>query len=331
MVETIDLLPDFQIPYSVIFDKNIDLPSTILPRQYIDGKIYAGKAIRCSIEYGRRENGGGHGNITRVIRTPSVASPVCVKSPHAPAFSLCPEAILQLVASRALRAAGIRGGIPHVYDIFQYAGETRFSMELIDGISAIDAIIRAADPGVMLLQIIAQASLLLGFLEETIRLDHRDLKADNIWIRPVPIDYSLKVGGVTWNLKAPFQIVILDFGFACLGSEEGNAIISLSDGILPKIDPCPKEGRDIFQLIASIWSIPVIREKVGASVREEMESFLAHKSVSYVDIVHRTMHTHWIYLAVSDREFRHPPLHPATLLLKLSREWACVQLQEVAV
>ena len=80
-------------------------------------------------------------------------------------------------------------------------------------------------------------------------MDHRDLKADNLWIRPIPIDYSITVGGKKWRLRAPFQVVILDFGFACLGNEEGNAIVSLSDGIVPKIDPCPKEGRDLFHLL----------------------------------------------------------------------------------
>jgi hypothetical protein len=118
MVQTLDLLPDFQIPYSVVFDKNIVLPTALLPKQYIDGKVYAGKTIRCAIEYGKRENGGGHGNITRIKRTPSPTDSLCIKSPHSPTYSLCAEAILQLVASRALRAAGIHGAIPHVYDIF---------------------------------------------------------------------------------------------------------------------------------------------------------------------------------------------------------------------
>lgn len=326
MVETLDLLPEFQIPYSVVFDKNIVLPTALLPKQYIDGKIHAGKALRCSITYGKRENGGGYGHITRIIRTPPCAQSLCVKSPHAASFSLCAEAIMQIVASRTLRSAGIEGAIPRIYDIFQYAGETRFSMDLIQGVSAIDAVIRAPKPGVMLLQIIAQVCMLLGFLEETIRLDHRDLKADNIWIRDSPIEYSLKVGGVTWKLSAPFQVVILDFGFACIGSDDGNAIISLSDGILPKIDPCPKEGRDLFQLITSIWSIPTIRSIVDTEVAREIESLLSHKSISYIELVHHTMMTHWIYMAVSDKEFRHPPLHPVTLLLKLSRNWPFLQL-----
>jgi len=326
MVQTIDLLPDFQIPYSIVFDKNIVLPASLLPRQYITGKIYAEKELRCSIGYGKRENSGGYGNITRITRTPSPAANLCVKSPHAPTFSLCPEAILQFAASQTLRRAGIHGAIPHVYDIFQYAGETRFSMDLVSGISSLNAIIRAPKPGIMFLQVIAQVSLLLGFLEETLRLDHRDLKADNIWIRDSPIEYSLKVGGVNWSLKAPFQVVILDFGFACIGSENGNAVISLSDGILPKMDPCPKEGRDLFQLIASIWSVPTIRSIIDTDIAEEIESLLSHSTTSYIELVHTTMMTHWIYMAVSDKEFRHPPLHPLTLLLKLSSNWSCLEL-----
>ena len=250
-----------------------------------------------------------------------------MKTPHKSEYSLCSEAILQWLASQTLKGAGIHGAIPHIYDIFQYAGETRFSMDYIKGVSAVEAVSAAANPDDMWLQILGQVSLLLGYLEEKIRLDHRDLKADNIWIRPTPVDYSLVVGEIRWRLRAPFQVVIMDFGFACLGDEEGNAIVSLSDGIVPKIDPCPKEGRDLFQLIASMWSIPIIRARASEAVNEAMKMFLSHRGASFIDLIHRKLHAHWIYLAVSDSTFSHPPLNPTSLLLKLNRDWKIVDLQ----
>lgn len=286
-----------------------------------------GKEKRCSIQYKKSVNRGGYGNITKIVRTPSLGE-LCVKSPHKSEFSLCAEALLQWFASEALKATGIHGAVPHIYDIFQYAGETRFSMDFIDGVSAVQAVIDAADPDTMWLQILSQVSLILGFLEEKIHLDHRDLKADNLWVRRVPISYKLAVGGVNWRLEAPFQVVILDFGFACLGDSEGNAVISLSDGILPRIDPCPKEGRDLFQLVASMWSIPMIRSGFSEEVKQAMQALLAHRESSYLDLVLKNLQTHWIYLAVSDSAFRHPPLHPATLLLKLSRDWPVTGLTQ---
>ena len=308
-------LEDFGIPYECVLGRSdFNIPIELIPKQYIQGAIYVNKKLRCTIEYGRKVNRGGYGSIYRCKRS---GKEMCVKAPHNSAYSLCPEAILQWVACQTLEEAGIAGAIPHIYDIFQYAGETRFSMDFIHGMNAIDAI-NAGDSG-MILQILAQVAILLGYLEEHIHLDHRDLKADNLWIRQTPIEYFVTVGGLKWRLSAPFQVVILDFGFACIGGEDGKAIISLSDGIVPKIDPCPKEGRDLFQLIASIWSIDKIRSTVSDPVRIQIEELLSYNRASYIDIIRHTPNPYWIYLAVSDPEFRYPPLHPVALLLKLSQ------------
>ena len=323
---SIQLEGPFDIKYILDFSNGIPVPIDLLPKQRIDGRIMVEGRERCSISYGKQENRGAYGSIHRIKRTPSTGKELCVKSPHSPTFSIIPEAILQWHASELLKRAGIQGAVPHIYDIFQYAGETRFTMDFIDGCSALEAVTKASDPDGIWLKILGQTSLILGYLEERIHLDHRDLKADNLWIRPIPIDYTLEVGGIMWKLKAPFQVVLLDFGFACLGNDEGNAIVSLSDGIVPKIDPCPKEGRDLFQLIASVWSIPVIRERASKEIQDVMEGLLKFKNTSYVNIVKQTSHTHWIYLAVSDVRFRHPPLHPMSLLLKLSTHFPSVGL-----
>jgi len=160
----INLLEPFDIAHSIHFIEGISIPINILPRQYIDGTLRIDKKVRCKIEYGPLENKGGHGNITKAKRFPFIQN-ICVKSPHNPTYSLLPEAILQWYASETLRSAGVYGSIPHVYDIFQYAGETRFSMEFIDGISAVKALESVVDPDTLLLQILAQVSFILGYLE----------------------------------------------------------------------------------------------------------------------------------------------------------------------
>ena len=182
------LIEPFQIEYSVNFKKSITIPLDILPRQYIDGRVIVHTQKRCLIKYGKKTNGGGYGNITKIERTPSVGSSLCIKSPHNPAYSLISEAVLQWYVSQTLKSANIHGAVSHVYDIFQYIGETRFSMDFIKGISVIEAVGTAENPDSMWLQILAQVSLIIGYLEENIRLDHRDLKADNLWIRAVPIE-----------------------------------------------------------------------------------------------------------------------------------------------
>ena len=320
------LWPAFQIPRTITLDQSeFILDVAVLPRQYIDGMIRSAGTptlSRCKILYGSPIAHGRNGVILSSSRVPEKGEAICVKKPIQTQFSLCAEALIQWICSNALEAAGIYGAIPAVHDIFQYAGETRFSMDFIDGVSAVDAMLESPEPDTLWLQILAQAALILGYLEEHVRLDHRDLKANNLWIRQRPVQYSLKVGGIQWEITAPFQVVILDFGFSCIGSDSGNAVVSLSDGVVPKIDPCPKEGRDLFQLVASMWSVEEVRERVGAELAKDIELLLKHRAASYIDMVKDITKSHWwIYLTVSHRQFKHPPLHPVSLLQKLAHEW----------
>lgn len=335
----LDLAPVFSIPLKVAPDQEgFHLPIRALPRQLITGEIVphgSVAAARCSLRYKEMISEGRNGEIWRAERKGpgGPATTVVMKRPKNSEYSLTAEALIQWRASEALKAVGILGAVPQVLDIFQYAGETRFSMDYIDGVSAVQALLESAQPDTMWLQILAQAALLLGYLEEVIQLDHRDLKADNIWIRrSTPVSYSLKVGGTVWALTTPFQVVLLDFGFACLGDSEGKATVSLSDGVVPKIDVCPKEGRDLFQFIASMWSIPAVRERAGKEVVADMTELLSYRGASYMDIVKRgATHPHWIYWAVSEPRFRHPPLHPLNLLHMLTHEWyPTVELLQVA-
>lgn len=330
---TFQLWPAFQIPRTIVLDQSeFFLDIAVLPRQYIDGTLHPATSSegvqlsppfsRCKILYGPPLAHGRNGVILYSSRTPEKKEAICVKKPIQSDFSLCAEALIQWICSNALEAAGIHGAIPAVHDIFQYAGETRFSMDYIEGVSAVEAMLHSSEPDALWLKILAQVALILGYLEENIRLDHRDLKANNLWIRQRPVKYSLCVGGVQWEVTAAFQVVILDFGFSCIGSESGSAVVSLSDGVVPKIDPCPKEGRDLFQLVASMWSVEEVRGRVGAELAEDIELLLKHRTVSYIDMVKDTTKSHWwIYLTVSHRQFRHPPLHPFPLLQKLAHEW----------
>jgi serine/threonine protein kinase len=194
-------------------------------------------------------------------------------------------------------------------------------MDFVEGVSAVEAVLRSPTPDTTWLQILAQAALILGFLEEHVHLDHRDLKADNLLIRPQPVSYTLRVGGVDWHIAAPFQVVCLDFGFACIGGDNGQAVVSLTDGVVPLIDPCPKEGRDLFQLVGSMWSVPEVRARMGPDVTADMELLLKYRSASYSELVKQTTQSQWIYIAVSDMRFKHPVLHPLSVLERLTHEW----------
>lgn len=320
----IDLWTHFQIPKRVCLNqKGLEIAVELLPKQFIDGTLRVAGKARCKIEYSVIENRGGYGSIYRAKRiAEGGARHICVKIPHTPTFSLCSEAVVQWFIGDALKKIGIHGAVPEIYDIFQYAGETRLSMAFIEGQHSLDWVLASSSPEKTFLQILAQLSLLLAYLEEAVHFDHRDLKGDNIWIRPVPIAYKVSIGGTQWCLTAPFQVVILDFGFSCIGGSDGNAIVSLSDGILPEIDPCPKEGRDLFQFIASLWSCDTFRSKMNSQLQAEMDLLLSYRNKPYASLVRQTNETRWVYLLVSDSEFSHRPLHPLSLLRAMSIKYA---------
>jgi serine/threonine protein kinase len=318
---------DHTLPQSITTD-DLTLPLSSLPKQYINGVIRISNTVRCTIIYKSLNNRGGYGSIYLAERTDAsgAVQDVCVKIPHTKGFSVCPEALIQCIIYSILNEHGIYGAVPRVFDIFQYAGETRYSMSFIKGVRSIDYIINSSDPELCFLQFISQTAFLLAFLEENIYFDHRDLKADNIWIRPEPVSYSLRLGGKSWSLRAPFQVVLLDFGFSCLGNAEGTAAVSLSDGLLPRADPCPKEGRDLFQLISSLWSIHQIRSCIGPILTTDIQLLLCYRNKSYISLITKTLEQQWVYILVSDHTFKHPPLHPISLLHLFSIKYPQVSI-----
>lgn len=317
----LDMSIPFQIPRTIhIKQDEFELDRNILPRQNIQGLITANGNTRCTIKYREMRDYGAHGSIRMINRKDVSGTTICcVKIPHNPRYSLCPEAIVQWIAGLVLNKRGIYGAVPNVFDIFQYAGETRFSMEYIEGVSAAERILKSDIPSKTFLEIIVQACILLGALENDIRIDHRDLKVNNLWIRPVPVSYRVRLDASTWVIEAPFQVVILDFGFSCIGNKDGNAVVSLSDGILPKIDPCPKKGRDLFQLICSLLYIPDIRLILEPSLVEYMEGLLSVKN-AYV------LQPEWVYLVVSDSKFQNRFLEPSLLLESIHLKYANISL-----
>lgn len=322
---TIDLHPPFQIPVACPFRQEyLQLACKAIPREMITGeiRILGSMYPRCKIRYGRTIYKGAHGAILHAIRYPD-GTECCVKRPHHRSFSLCCEALLQWRAEQVLRKAGCAGAVPRVIDIYEFAGETRFSMEYIQGQSSVEAILKSTAPDFTFTHILAQTALLLGTLQRELRLDHRDLKADNLWIRQNPVHYRVQWGDTTWSLTSPFQVVLLDFGFACLGEKPpGNrTLVNLHDGVLPELDPCPKSARDLFQLLVSLWSIPAVRASQPAAFQRQIASLFLGKK-DYTPLLLQTDRSQWSYLSVSDPHFRHPPLEPEALLLKLMRDWA---------
>jgi serine/threonine protein kinase len=289
-----------------------------LPYQRVDGKVLtrSGKH-RSTVLYKNIVNQGVNCIIQRGLRQTPTTRDVAIKRPKYPHTHLHQEAALQFLAHGILERDGIHGAIPKVYDIFRFADEVRFTMEWIEGQSAHDFLQgrlgNSREFEHAFLHVLAQTAILLDILGRRLHLDHRDMKLDNIWIRRIPggISYPIPNDISSHRYTCPFQVVLLDFGFACIGSPSGRMAINLGN-VIPDIDSCPKEGRDLYHILNRLLEPPRFAESLSAPIRETLIEWLGVAGLS------QPRRTH---VLTSLPSFSMPTLNPRRVL-----EWALLQI-----
>jgi serine/threonine protein kinase len=318
-VEGMFSLDPLHIFETVSLHKNFDIKPNAFPKESISGWLKDSHyQSYVKLFYDKVMFEGGHGILQLCSRTDlsGTTSEVLVKKPKDSSY-LGSEAILQWIARRILKPYNLHTSIPTVYDIFRKGNETRFSMEFIKGDFPYVYLAKVPNPDTFFFQIIAQASALLFILERDLFLDHRDLKANNLYIREEPVEYNVDISGLVYNIKAPFQVVILDFGFACIGDESGVTRINIGSSVYPMTDPCPKEGRDLFHLVTSFWSIPSVHGRMSPETQKEVDSWLTKENRNFSRLAQKFKTPEWVYVVTSQPEFVYPKLSPRNLLERL--------------
>lgn len=266
---------------------------------------------------------GSYGNLFEGKRMTDasigIADSIILKEPRMHEMNLMHEAILQHIAYKVIYQIGIYWAIPQVHDVYWNENKICFSMDKIEGVSIVDFFKESETLDRDFYILVAQASLILWCLEHHLGLDHRDLKADNILIKRRPCIIFIRLGDHSWFLHSPFEVVLLDFGFACLGyREEGNrSILNLGDGVLPPMDPCPKDGRDIFHLLTSLLCIKHFSDKISKKVHDKIDSWLSVGQKSYGSLARRWSKENWTYLVTSQQNFSIPACCPENILRSL--------------
>jgi serine/threonine protein kinase len=298
---------------------NLEISLDLFPKEDINGCLFdAEKKHYATLNYENIMFEGGYGILQLCKRTDvsGYIEQVIVKKPKQ-TINLGPEAITQWLARTILKNYGLEKSIPEVHDIFASSSQLSFSMEFIHGDFPYVYLAKVKNPDLFFFQILAQVSVLLLILEKEMNLDHRDLKANNLFIREEPIDYTLDISGVSIHIQAPFRVFILDFGFACIGNGHGISQVNIAPGIFSSTDPCPKEGRDIFHLLTSFWSIPTIREKMSASTQAEVDDWLTKDNKNFSRLARKFKQTEWVYVVTSNPEFSYPKLSPMSILKRI--------------
>lgn len=287
---------------------------------YKDKYLYTNKhQIRCRLSFSDVIDHGSYGNVYLAKRDDTS---ILVKQPRMTEMNLLQEAVLQHLAHKTMESEGMAWTIPKVFDVFWKGKEVWFSMDYIYGYNIPDWFSPTKTPDTDILHLVAQLALILATLEKHLNLDHRDLKSSNLLIKNEPCKLQFSYQDTLWTLQAPFTVVLLDFGFACLGSEvlRGKPWVNLGDGVLPPMDPCPKEGRDMFHLLTSLLGIPIVQTRISQHIHALIDKWLSIGKKSYGPMARRWSTDNWSYLVSSQHDFAIPNCCPLRILQELLPE-----------
>jgi serine/threonine protein kinase len=273
---------------------------------------------RCSLQPTHRIGHGGHGVLTEYIRNGTY---VLLKTSHIEDQSVRIEAFIQWLAHKIFNQLNLGIRIPQVLDIVKLPDNTEgFTMlEYTEAQLASRWILESNSFEKDLYHLLIQVAILLQILEDALNLDHRDLKADNLLIleEPSSLSYICSKNNKRYTVYSPFTVAIVDFGFACLGDEEKFTEIDAGEGTLPPLDPCPKDGRDLFHLLVSLYGMDAFRKLLTPRLVDTFSEWLSVKEKSCESLARRWSHSEWIYLLTSRKEFLHPACTPRAIIEKV--------------
>lgn len=246
---------------------------------------------------------------------------VAMKRTKHPNLDLFYEALFQHRLHEELKGFGLESCVPEVFDIFQLqtTKDVCFTMKSFEPKLLSDWCmdVMPLQPRETFALLILQVAFVLEVFEKELYIDHRDLKINNILIVDEPLTLKPVIGGKERTLSFPFHIVFVDFGFACiqrmLDCREG-------DG-LPPLDSCPKIGRDIFQVLASIWNVQTLRGVLeafwGGWIRTRLGHAKAGTQTGFVKHVEFCPTLDWMYTMTDAPDFQAPMCAPSQIIKDL--------------
>jgi serine/threonine protein kinase len=214
---------------------------------------------------------------------------VFIKSSPNHKTSLLFEGIIQTIAQITLEHYGFPKAVPKIYDIINHPEYgTIFAVEKVqNAILFADYLkysIKWEQPceqnDIVVLSVIAQVATYMAILEKVVGLNHRDLKSDNVlmvvpqngWSQTVQLEENVK-----WTINADYAAILIDFGFSCIGESDGTQVVSAGE-YFPKIDFCPKKGRDLFYMLSTLWNLKAFRNSITPKTKKLFHKWLRDNS-----------------------------------------------------
>lgn len=256
------------------------------------------------------------------------------KRPHKEGTNLLPEACLQIEARKCLATTGCEQSISEVRFIIRRGRTVSFMMvpfmNVLSVEQALDFVYSSGINGAhfdsWFISIFCQIVLLLGYLEENLRLNHRDLKGDNILIsmKPSKQQKSIRVASHTWKLNYDYEVKIVDFGFACNGTIMNSPATISVGNTFPAFEWCPKEGRDIYFLLCYFYGQATFRRACSPRLLRKIEGWINVEKVLDALRIYGLSRLDWISFLVNTSRFDCSKCNSAEILEFVSREWPSV-------
>jgi serine/threonine protein kinase len=166
------------------------------------------------------------------------------------------EALLHVLCWTVMQGTTAKWAIPRPYEVYSdypngVCESLSFGMSYVEGTILHNYLKEQFDStkahynSRLFREVIGQTAYILYHLQKSLNLNHRDLKANNLIIRPTKKSFSISLDGSI--LSTMHEITMIDFGFACQGDCSGTMFQAGS--WFPFSDTCFKKGRDLAQLI----------------------------------------------------------------------------------
>ena len=263
-------------------------------------------------------------------------------TPNHPSVLLL-EGLLQSVAHAILKWYGFPNAVPRVLDIVKHPDYgIVLGLERTPGAQLLADYFKSqvqwGSPSIqndhIVFSVLAQVATYLAILESTVGMNHRDLTGTNVlMVLPTQaIHQTVRVGAFEWTIHASQQAILIDFGFACIGKQNGQTVLSAGE-LMPQMDFCPKEGRDLFLFCASLWNVPIFRKSLTPTGQRLFETWLRDtSSTNWAKWLATSSQTNLMgmYLLTSAEHFRSSTCDPLQVLVDISKAYpTLLQFQSV--
>ena len=265
---------------------------------------------------------GAHGVVESVFVEDKNGPEILFRKVPIDGNSLECEALFQYAAYHVLKKYGLKHTIAKVRDIYRdprVGNAAVFTMVPFLNIELLsDALENHDFTELNIVGIIAQIAIIIHILDQELDMNHRDLKTTNVLIDMIdtastsPIVYK----NLELHIKCGPTVRLVDFGFACAGNNKRTLVNA--GNFFPMSDPCPKTGRDLFQLLTTMYLCTRFQIMIDNYPRlfQLFNKWLTIPNNDYIGFLKNigTQSIDWVYLMLGSDKFFAPSCKPFTIL-----------------